>query len=107
MEITGTIHKVFDTQQVSKKFKRREFVIEFAESPLYPQFIKFEAIQDKCRDLDPYSPGEQVRVQFNLRGREWTNPEGEKKYFTNLEAWRIDRVAETDTTKSQGGGFRR
>jgi single-strand DNA-binding protein len=30
---------------------------------------------------------------FNLRGREWVNPQGEKKYFTSLEAWKIDKVA--------------
>jgi hypothetical protein len=31
-----------------------------------------------------------VEVSFNLRGREWTSPTGDVKYFNTLEAWRIE-----------------
>ena len=36
---------------------------------------------------------QEVEVSFNLRGRKWTNPEGETKYFTSLQAWRIASLA--------------
>ena len=92
MNIEGKLHVKKDTEQVSDSFKKREFVVEYAENILYPQFIKFELIQDRCELIDSYQVGAQIEVQFNLKGREWTNPEGEKKYFTTLDAWRIQPV---------------
>ena len=101
MEIQGKLHVKYDTNQVSEKFARREFVVEFSDNPMYPQFIKFEVTQDKCALLDPVREGEMVDVTFNLRGREWINPQGEKKYFTSLEAWRIQKSAAVPTTTSE------
>ena len=60
---------------------------------MYPQDILFQAVQDKCGMLDGIQPGEQVEVSFNLRGREWTSPQGEVRYFNTLDAWRIEKVA--------------
>jgi len=31
-----------------------------------------------------------VDVAINIRGREWTSPQGEIKYFNSIEAWRIE-----------------
>jgi len=44
--------------------------------------------------LDGINEGEQVEVSFNLRGREWTSPQGEVKYFNTLDAWRIEKVGQ-------------
>ena len=38
-----------------------------------------------------------VEVSFNLRGREWTSPTGDVKYFNTLEAWRIETAQATAT----------
>jgi len=89
MDITGTIKNIFETQQIKETFKKREFVIEYAENPTYPEFIKFETIQDNTSMLDDFKPGDQVKVFFNLKGREWTNPKGEVVYFNSLQAWRV------------------
>lgn len=91
--IQGPIVAVMPTQNVSATFRKREFVVSYAENPQYPQLIKFESIQDKCDQLDNFSAGDVVNVSFNLRGREWVNPKGEKVYFTTLEAWRVERAA--------------
>ena len=88
MQINGKILEIFDTIQVSETFKKREFVVEYQENQ-YPEFIKFELVQDKCSFLDAYSAGSEVTVDFNLKGRKWTNPQGEVKYFNSLQAWRI------------------
>ncbi len=90
MNIRGKIHAIFDTQQVSDTFKKREFVVEYAENPQYPEYLKFELIQDKCDILDKFKTGQEVEVYFNLKGREWTNPKGEKIYFNSLQAWRLE-----------------
>ncbi|MCE3007575.1 MAG: DUF3127 domain-containing protein [Bacteroidetes bacterium] len=88
--IQGQIHALMPTQQVSASFRKRELVVSYAENPQYPQLIKFETIQERCDQLDAFQPGDTVQVHFNLRGREWTNPKGEKVYFTTLEAWRVE-----------------
>lgn len=90
-KLTGTVKKVMDTVQVTEKFAKREFVINDSSS-MYPQDIIFQAAQDKCSMLDGINQGEQVEVSFNLRGREWTSPQGEIRYFNTLDAWRIERV---------------
>jgi hypothetical protein len=53
--------------------------------------VSFQVTQDKCTMLDQFRDGDEIRVQFNLRGREWNGPQG-IKYFNTLEAWRIEKV---------------
>ena len=94
MNIKGKIIHLGDTQQVTNTFKKREFVIEYAENPQYPEFIKFEMIQDKCDLLNNHTVGDEIDVHFNLKGRKWTDPKGEVKYFNALQAWRIEAVSQ-------------
>lgn len=91
----GKLHKVFDTEQKSDKFQAREFVIEVADGQ-YPQMVKFQLVQDKCPLIDDYAEGDQIVVDFDLRGREWN-----EKYFTNLQAWKIARA---DGAEGEAGG---
>jgi hypothetical protein len=92
-KITGTIKVMNPTVQVSEKFSKREFVLTENTSQ-YPQDVLFQAVQDRCALLDTINVGEQVEVSFNLRGREWTSPQGEVKYFNSLDAWRIEKVGQ-------------
>ncbi len=90
MEVKGKLLEVFDEVQVNDRFKKREFVIEYADNPQYPEYIKLECIQDKCNMLDSFSIGQEINVSINLKGRKWTDPRGETKYFNTLQAWRIE-----------------
>ena len=93
-ELTGQLHLKYETEQVSATFKKRDFIVKFAENPTYPQFPKFQITQDKCAFLDSYQVGDPITVSFNVEGREWTDPKTqEKKYFTSLNAWRIQPAA--------------
>lgn len=89
-EATGSILEIFDEQQVSEKFRKREFVIEIPDGN-YPQQVKFQATQDKCDMLDNFSAGEEVKVMFNLQGKAFTK-NGTTNYFNNLTAWKIESV---------------
>ena len=91
MEVVGTLKAKFDTQKVSDRFQKREFVLTTEANTPYPQHVSFQVTQDKCSTLDQYREGDELRVQFNLRGREWNGPNG-IKYFNTLEAWRIEKV---------------
>jgi len=90
-KIKGRIKAVNQTVQVSEKFAKREFVVT-DESEKYPQDIMLQLTQDKCSLLNAVQVNQEVEVSFNLRGRGWTNPQGEVKYFNTLEAWRIDLI---------------
>lgn len=93
-KFTGTIKVISDTQRISDKFQKREFVVTDTTS-MYPQDILFQATQDKCNLLDQFQVNENVEVSFNLRGREWTSPQGEVKYFNTIEAWRIEKQGQS------------
>ena len=95
MEIKGKIKKISETVQISERFRKREFIVEYASNPDYPQPLQFEMVQDRCELLDPFEVGQDVEVFFDLRGREWTNPQGEVKYFNSLQAWKL--VSEQNT----------
>ncbi|HLF63749.1 MAG TPA: DUF3127 domain-containing protein [Saprospiraceae bacterium] len=95
-EIEGKLHMVFTTEQKSESFRTREFVIETMQGS-YPQYIKFQLTQDRCDILDSYKTGQQIKVYFDLRGRQWQD-----KYFTNLQAWRIEVVGETQAAPMPG-----
>jgi len=83
-EIEGKLHKKFDTESKTATFQAREFVILISEEN-YPQHIKFQLTQDRCALIDDYNEGQKIKVHFDLKGREWN-----EKYFTNLNAWRIE-----------------
>ncbi|MDC0644546.1 DUF3127 domain-containing protein [Crocinitomicaceae bacterium] len=93
----GKIKVINETQVISEKFKKREFVVTDTSS-MYPQDVMFQSVQDKCDMLNGYAVEDQVEVSFNLRGREWTSPDGVVKYFNTLDAWRIEKMG-------QGGGI--
>ena len=86
-EVDGKLHKIFDTEQKTDNFRAREFVLEVVDGQ-YPQMVKFQLTQDKCELLDGQNEGDEIKVHFDLRGREWNG-----KYFTNLNAWRIESGA--------------
>lgn len=83
-EIEGKLHKKYDTEKKSETFQTREFVL-LVEEGQYPNYIKFQVVQDRVTMLDNLEEGAGIKVYFDLRGREWQG-----KYFTNLQAWRIE-----------------
>ncbi len=87
MELTGKIEKIGNVQEISASFKKRELVIRTEEQ--YPQPLMIEFTQDKTSLLDNQTIGTSVKVSVNIRGREWTSPKGEVKYFISLQGWRI------------------
>ncbi len=92
LEVTGKLLVKYDTQQVSEKFKKREFVLELAEEingNIYTNFAKMQLVQNKCDIIDRFKEGEQVRVSFNIKGNKWER-DGKVNYITNLDAWRVE-----------------
>ena len=90
MEIKGKVHEVAATVQVTESLKKRELILEYIENPQSPEYLKFEAIPDRCNLLDNVKAGDDVEVFFNLRGRPWTDKTGKKSYFNSMALWKIN-----------------
>ena len=91
MEVTGRVKMIDQTKEVgSGGFKKRDIVVTTDEQ--YPQHILVQFVQDKCDLLNNYQVGDQVKIDINLRGREWTNQQGETVYFNTIQGWRIGKV---------------
>lgn len=97
MDIKGKVHEVGEVITVSDKFKKRELVVEYAENPTYPEYVKLEAVQDKVNLFDTVKVGDQVEVFFNLRGRPWTDKNGKTQYFNTLSVWRLNVLGAAGT----------
>lgn len=96
MEATGTIKLIKETQHVSDKFRKREFVLTTEESTPYPQHLQIELTQDKTELINNYKIGDKVKVSINLRGREYTGNDGVTKYFNTIQAWRIENLTQNE-----------
>lgn len=89
MKLSGKVHEVGTTQQVSENFSKRNLVIEYSENPSYPEYINFELHQDKTALADSLKSGDNVEIEFNLRGRPWTDKAGKTSYFNTLVIWKL------------------
>ena len=92
IEVTGKLHVIYDAKQVTERFQKREFVVEIADNPRYPQYVLFQLTGDRCDNIEGFQVGDEVRIEFSLRGREWKSPQGDVKYFNSLDVWAVERV---------------
>ncbi len=89
MEVEGKITLINETQTFGAKgFRKRELVLTTQEQ--YPQPLLIEFVQDKCDLLNAFQVGQDVKISINLRGREWTSPQNETRYFNSIQGWRIE-----------------
>jgi hypothetical protein len=94
-EITGKVVEVLPVVQVSDKFRKREFVIEKKETgggAVFVDFIKFQLVQDKCELVNESFLHDEIKIWFNIKGNRWER-DGKVNYFTNLDAWKIERAS--------------
>ena len=93
-EIAGKLVAVFEIVQRTETFKTREFVIEKSEDiggRVITNYVKFQCVQDKTAMPDRFNLGDEVKVQFNIKGTKWVK-EGRENYITNLDAWRMETM---------------
>ena len=100
-ELTGKLVAKYDAVQKSATFKTREFAVEKTDDiggRLITNYVKFQCVQDKTTIIDRVNIGDEIKVHFNIKGTKWEK-EGKINYFTNLDAWRIEQVAQPGTDK--------
>lgn len=107
LEVTGKLLVKYDTQVVSDKFKKREFVLELADDingNTYTNYAKMQLVQAKCDIIDRFNEGDQVKVSFNIKGNRWER-DGKVNFITNLDAWRIEPATAGAPANNGGGGY--
>lgn len=92
MNIKGSIKRILDTRQVSDKFSVREFDIE-TTGDKYPQVLRLQVTNDRIAMINGLSVGDEVSIDINLRGREWTGKDGVTKVFNSIDAWKVQRTS--------------
>ena len=100
-EIVGKLVAKFDIVQRTETFKTREFVIEKSEDiggRVITNYVKFQCVQDKTAMPDRFNLGDEVKVQFNIKGTKWMK-EGRENYITNLDAWRMETMKMDQTNQ--------
>lgn len=81
----GVLHVKYEPEQKSEKFTSRDFILKIeGNKPEYPEYIKFQMIQDRCELIDNIDEGTEIEVSFDLKGKAWND-----KWFTNLQAWKV------------------
>lgn len=82
------ILRIGELKTFDSGFSLVEFVVKTDEQ--YPQTLQLQANKEKADNVIKFNKvGDKVDIKFNLRGREWTNPQGEVKVFNTIEAWSV------------------
>lgn len=106
LEITGKLVEKYDTQVVSDRFRKREFVIEVTEEvngSAFTNYAKMQLVQNKTDIIDRFQIGDTLRVNFSIKGNRYER-DGKVSYFSNLDAWRIEK-ADANANNNNGGGY--
>ena len=103
MDYKGKLYKISDTEHVSDKFMKREFVLletwttRFGENE---NFLPFQLTQQNVGQLDGFKIGDEVDVKFNMDGNLWKKDENsEERCFVNLTAYSVVKIVATGEAK--------
>ena len=90
MDFTGTIKLIGKLETGKNDFQKRQLVLLTEEQ--YPQPIAIDFLQDKSDLPEVCKEGDKVKISVNHRGREWTSPTGEVKYFNSIIGLKIEKL---------------
>jgi hypothetical protein len=91
MKLVGNLKIKKDTIQVSEAFSKREFVLTVVDGA-FSNDILIQLTKDKVTLINDINIGDLLEVEVNLKGKEWTSPSGEVKYFNSIECWKITKI---------------
>lgn len=85
-EMTGTVKKVMDLMTFPSGFSKREFVVE-TQGGNYPDLVCFSCLKDNTKLLDSVQAGDNVKVTFAIRGREYNG-----RFFNDIVCFKLEKV---------------
>lgn len=91
LSVKGKVDQILKPEsgvsRAGKEWKKQEFVLETEEQ--YPRKVCFTLFGEKADLLNGLNAGESVEVSFNVESREFNG-----RWFTNVNAWKIDRATD-------------
>lgn len=90
-ELNGTLHDVTPTQQITDKFKKRDFILEIPNGN-YTDHIKCELTQDSCSKLDNARIGNQIYAKCAVKGRLYKRKDGTQGQMNSIVAYDVQIV---------------
>lgn len=91
-QITGEVVRVTELKVTgANDYKTKSVHVKTDEQ--YPQILDIQFNQGNVTLLDSLVPGQKVKIDINLKGREWTNPEGVTTVFNSLIGWKIEKLS--------------
>ena len=99
LTIKGQLVRILDpesgTSKAGKQWKKQSFLVNTGAQ--YNPEVCFQLFgEDKIQMLDGINSGDQIEVSFNISSREYNG-----RYFHNIDAWRIESLANTETNQMQ------
>ncbi len=101
-ELSGKLIEIFPIEQPTASFRKREFVVELSEERngrVFSDPVKFQLTQDRVELIDAVPLQDMVKVSFDIKGNRWER-DGRVSYFTNLVAWKVEKVGSAQTSGS-------
>ena len=92
LEIIGNLWKVMPEQSGAGKngtWVKQDFIIETDDQ--FPKKVCITAWGEKTDELKKLKLGERLKIAFNVESREYN-----EKWYTDVKAWKIDRMAGAD-----------
>lgn len=92
--ITGALYSVAAVNNISDRFRKREFVIAIEEKGRDQTWVNYVRMQLENKDvlmIDQFHIGDEIEVTFDIKGSK-AEKMGETLFFTNLKAWKIELV---------------
>ena len=95
MEVTGKILRLESIEKITEKFSKRRIIVEYAKNENYPQTLEFTLTQNNVSLANNLNPGDEIKLFFDLKGKEFVDKNGIKRIFNTLEAWKIEVVKQS------------
>ena len=91
-EYTGVVEKILPVQTFASGFTKRDVVLtdDVGQGGQWPNHIAFTFKKDNASVLNSVKEGQRAKIRFAIDGREWTNPQGQVKYFTDLTGLKLE-----------------
>jgi hypothetical protein len=90
MEIIVKILRVESLEKISEKFKKRRLIVEDLKNEKYPQTLEFTLVQNNVSLADNLNQGDEVKLFFDLKGKEYLDKNSTKRVFNSLEVWKLE-----------------
>lgn len=88
--IVGKIKRIEALKQHSESFKSQELIVETEEQ--FSQTVSVQFQQDKVDLLYGFQPGQKVKIEYYLKGKEVIKEGKPPMVFNTLSGWKIEKA---------------